>query len=205
MTKCHIVQDLLPHYIDGLVSAETETDIDRHLQECDACRTLHAKLSVPIENAASQTDKKEIDFLKKVRKKTVKKMLAGFAVIVLIFASLTYFLAIGSPVSKEDLVFTTYVVGDDWRIDLELTNDKALLVRTEPIYGEKNSSGVRPVVGFLVKPYQVLPSPILEADNKSFMFGSPIKSFTELDHKVVLRLGNDDIVFTSDNYDKPQP
>jgi hypothetical protein len=205
MTKCHIVQDLLPSYIDGLVSAETEADIHQHLQECDACRALHGKLSAPIENATSQTDKKEIDFLKKVRKKTTKKMVVGLAVSLLIFASLTFFLAIGSPVSKEDLIYTTNVVGDEWRMDLELTNGKALLVRTEPIYGEENSKGIKPVVGIVVKPYQLLPSPLLEGDNKTFMFGSTITSFNEHDYKIILRLGDGDIVYTSANYDKQQP
>lgn len=205
MTKCHIVQDLLPSYIDGLVRAETETDIHQHLQECDACRALHAKLSAPIENAAAQTDKKEIDFLKKVRKKTTKKMAAGLAVLLLIFASLTYFLAIGSPVSKEDLIYTTNVAGDEWRMNMELTNGKALLVRTEQIYGEENSKGVKPIVGVLVKPYQLLPSPLLEGDNTTFMFGSTINSFNKHDYKIILRLGDGDIVFTSNNYDKQQP
>ncbi|GAA3413478.1 zf-HC2 domain-containing protein [Paenibacillus hodogayensis] len=205
MTKCHIVQDLLPSYLDGLVSAETETDIRQHLQDCDACRALHAKLSAPIENTSSQSDKKEIDFLKKVRKKTIQKMLAGFTALLLLVAALTYFLAIGSPVSKKDLIYTTSVDGDQWRINMELTNGKALLVRTESIYGEENSSGVKPIVGVLLKPYQVLPSPLLEGDNNSFMFGSTINSFTKSDYKIILRLGNDDVIFTSDNYDKQKP
>lgn len=197
MIKCHIIQDLLPSYIDGLLSAETEQDIHQHLQECEACRALHAKLAASIENPTFQVDKKEIDFLKKVRKNTAKKVAAGFTVLLLIFAALTYFLAIGSPVSKTNLQYTSSVVGDEWRINVELTNGKALLVRTEPIYGEKNSSGIRPIIGTLVKPYQVLPSPLLEADNTSFMFGSSIITSDKQEYKVILRLADGDIEFTS--------
>lgn len=202
MTKCHIVQDLLPSYIDGLVSVETENDIHQHLLECEACRALHAKLSAPIDNAASQSDQKEIDFLKKVRKNTTKKLVAGFTVLLLIFATLTYFIAIGSPVSKKDLIYTTHVAGDDWRMNIELTNGKALLVRTEPIYGKKNSMGNRQVVGFIVKPYQLLPSPLLKGENNTFIYGTSLNSFNQQDYKIILRLADGDIVLTSDNYDK---
>lgn len=205
MIKCHIVQDLLPSYIDGLLSAETEHDIRQHLQECEACYTLHAKLSASIDNADFQADKKEIDFLKKIRKNTTKKVAAGFAVLLIFFALLTYFFAIGSPVRKADLIYTTSVVGDQWRINMELTNGKALLVKTEPIYGETDSNGVNPIVGVLVKPHGLLPSPLLGSDNTSYMFGSTIDSFNKLNYKIVLRLGDGDIVFTSDNYDKQHP
>lgn len=211
MTKCHIIRDLLPAYIDGLVSAETENTVNQHLQECEACHELHAKLSAPIENHPSQMDKKEIDFLKKVRKKMSRKIVVGFAVLLLVFAVLTYFLAIGSPVNSKDLIYTTMIVeqewkvnsetvkGDVWQVDMELTNGKALLVRTEPIYGEKNSRGIRPVIGTIIKPYQLLPSPLLEKENNSFMFGTTIDSFIEQDHQVILRLADGDIVFTADD------
>lgn len=201
MIKCHIVQDLLPSYIDGLLSAETEHDIQQHLQECEACRVLRAKLSTSIDNANLHVNKNEIDFLKKVRKKTTKKVVLGLTVLLLIFALLTYFCAIGTPVSKADLIYTTNVEGDMWQINMELTNGKALLVKTEPIYGEKDSNGVKPIVGVLLKPRELLPSPILESDNTSFMFGTTIDSFNKSDYKVILRLGDDDIVFKSDNYE----
>ncbi len=157
MIQCHIVQDLLPNYIDDLLSTETEHDIQQHLQECEACLGLHAKLSASIDNADLHVNKKEIDFLKKVRKKTTKKVVTGFTVLLLIFALLTYFLAIGFPVSKADLINTTSDVGDTWRINMELTNGKALLVKTEPINGEKDSNGIKPIVGVLVKTHELLP------------------------------------------------
>ncbi|CAM3405574.1 zf-HC2 domain-containing protein [Paenibacillus lupini] len=202
MIKCHIVQDLLPSYIDGLLSAETEHDIQQHLQECETCRVLHAKLSTSLDNANLHVNKKEIDFLKKVRKITTKKVVTGLVILLLIFALLTYFFAIGSPVTKTDLIYTTNVKGDMWQINMELTNGKALLVKTETIYGEKDSNGIKPVIGVLVKPRELLPSPVLESDNTSFMFGSTTDSFNKHDYKVILRLGDGDIVFTSDNYDK---
>lgn len=199
MAKCYLVQDLLPSYIDGVVSPETEADIREHLQECEVCRSLHATLSLPIKNLTPPpSETKQIDFLKKIRKKTLTKLAVGFGLLLVLFAGLTYFMAIGSPVSKKDLQYTAYVEGDEWRLNLELTNGMSLLVRTEPIYGEKNSDGIQPVVGILVNPYQLIPSPLLERGNDSFMFGSTLGSFDRDGYKVILRMDDGDIEFTAD-------
>ena len=36
--KCEIIRDLLPSYIDGLTSTESNEMIEEHLQECAKCR-----------------------------------------------------------------------------------------------------------------------------------------------------------------------
>ena len=203
--KCHIAQDLMPSYMEGLLSAETEQDIKQHLQECEACRTLHAHLSASINSVKPQVDEREIDFLKKVRKKLTKKVVIAFAALLLIFALLTYFFAIGSTVRKQDLVYTTSIVGDMWEINMELTNGKALFVKTESLYGDPNDQGIKPIIGAIVTPRELLPSPILEGDNTSFMYGTTIDSFTKSNYKVVLRLADGDVVFTSSNYNDRQP
>lgn len=38
MSKCSVVRDLLPIYLDGETSAETSDMIKSHLEECDECR-----------------------------------------------------------------------------------------------------------------------------------------------------------------------
>lgn len=202
MTPCYLIQDLLPSYIDGLVQKETENEIQQHLQQCESCRALYTRLSAPIEQTPAVTDKKHIDFLKKVRKAYGKKMAIGFAACLLIFALFTYFMAIGTPVSKPNLQYTTRIAGDMWQIEMELTNGKALLVRTEPIYGEADDSGVKPIVGVLLKPHQVIPSPLLERGNNRFLFGTSTDSFHK-PYKVVLRLADGDIVFSSENIVQP--
>ena len=36
--KCEVVRDLLPLYVDGVVSEESRKMIEEHLEECDDCR-----------------------------------------------------------------------------------------------------------------------------------------------------------------------
>ena len=36
--KCEIVKDLLPSYIDGLTSAESNSEVEAHLETCQECK-----------------------------------------------------------------------------------------------------------------------------------------------------------------------
>ncbi|WP_455544325.1 zf-HC2 domain-containing protein [Intestinibacter sp.] len=42
--KCNIVEDLMPLYIDDLVSESTKEDIENHLNECDNCNKNYERL-----------------------------------------------------------------------------------------------------------------------------------------------------------------
>ena len=43
--SCNIVQDLLPMYVDGLLTPESQSEVKKHLEECETCRELCARLS----------------------------------------------------------------------------------------------------------------------------------------------------------------
>lgn len=70
--KCCIVKDLLPGYIDGLTSEETNEEIRIHLENCGACNTVYRQMSeeIPIEAQAAE---EEIDFLKKLKERMHRK------------------------------------------------------------------------------------------------------------------------------------
>ena len=36
--SCHIIQDILPLYVDGIVSEDTKEMVEEHLRECESCR-----------------------------------------------------------------------------------------------------------------------------------------------------------------------
>ena len=42
--KCNLVEDLMPLYIDDLVSDDTKQDIEEHLSKCEACRSMCEEL-----------------------------------------------------------------------------------------------------------------------------------------------------------------
>lgn len=69
MLKCYIVKDLLPSYIDELLSEETTAEVEQHLKECDDCRLDYEKMKAPVKTPLMSTTDMEVDFLKKVRHK----------------------------------------------------------------------------------------------------------------------------------------
>ncbi len=62
---CSVVRDMLPLLADGLLSAESETLLREHLKSCDACRKMFEEMTEP--EIMTETDKLELDYLKKVR------------------------------------------------------------------------------------------------------------------------------------------
>lgn len=52
--KCTIIQDVLPLYIDEVVSQDTKEMVDEHLQHCDKCKmeyeSMKRALYIPVEN-----------------------------------------------------------------------------------------------------------------------------------------------------------
>lgn len=66
---CEIIQDLLPSYIDGLTSDVTNSFIEEHIVECNNCKNILKDMREPVTKPVDVIEKKEIDFLKKTRKK----------------------------------------------------------------------------------------------------------------------------------------
>ena len=81
--NCNIVRDLLPSYIDGLCSTETEREIKEHLMNCDACKKVYEAMQTEItdeivEKLGMKNDEKqqELSVLRSM-KKVMKKRLAA--------------------------------------------------------------------------------------------------------------------------------
>lgn len=55
--KCSVIQDLLPLYVDGVVSDDTKLLVNEHLLTCEICKNeyeqMKGTLYVPIENKAT--------------------------------------------------------------------------------------------------------------------------------------------------------
>ena len=63
--RCEIVQDLLPSYVDGLTSDETNEAIKDHLADCVSCRDMYERMKADETSAEENSEvmekeKKEI-------------------------------------------------------------------------------------------------------------------------------------------------
>ncbi|HCK88400.1 MAG TPA: hypothetical protein DHW39_06285 [Erysipelotrichaceae bacterium] len=114
--ECHVVQDLLPMYADGLVSEKTGKDIEEHLAGCRECSEMlrEMKLETEIEKSAEM---KKIDYLKKVRNRT-KKIVIGVTAAALLILAVPFFRYFVIGQKETSLIWKAAV------------NDKNLVVET---------------------------------------------------------------------------
>lgn len=99
--KCSIVQDLLPNYIEGLTSDDTNKTIKEHLDTCTACKNLHDQMIADI-NTPVKAPKIELMFLKKVKRTRV--LAAGLCIVLaLVLSYLLYHSEYHYTVDKGDL------------------------------------------------------------------------------------------------------
>ena len=66
---CAVARDLMPSCADGLASEETNEALRRHTETCEACRAAFEKMKAPENTPATEKEKTEIAYLKKVNKK----------------------------------------------------------------------------------------------------------------------------------------
>ena len=69
--SCHIIQDILPLYVDGIVSEDTKEMVEEHLRECESCRKeaeyMQERIVLPNKKEFYQ---KEQEMLQKIQAQT---------------------------------------------------------------------------------------------------------------------------------------
>ena len=83
--NCEIVKDLLPSYIEGILSEETKKFVEEHINNCPKCKLMLEKMKKnEINNKIDPNDQIEIDHLKKYRRKMKSLKIALFVIILLV-------------------------------------------------------------------------------------------------------------------------
>jgi|GEM_PF-850855 len=226
MIRCHIVKDLLPSHIDGLLSPETEQDVTQHLAECGDCRVLHQQMQMPLAANPIPAADKEVKYLLKLKTATAKKLGIALAALALVFVTLAGLFVIGLPVSSAEIEYETWLSaetsivplpkqhsgesGNDtiqvlsyntWNIETALVNDKGFAMRVQPVYGKPDKNGVRPLECVILTPRKVIPTELTGSvgSNQTHGYHCDVDNFYQNGFKVILRLGDGDIEFTKFN------
>ena len=196
MLSCNVVKDLLPSYIEGLVSEETAREIETHLAECADCRSEYEQMTAPMEMVITQ-EEKELDYLKKVRTKNRLRVLYS-AISIPILLVVIMFTARFFPseilVNSADFDFAIYRYEADYfnfMIDMRLTNGHSLV--SEGFDFEFNHLGL--VNRFILSPRQTWRSLDLMESLFSLGFAAYDEPVAD-DFLFIIRLEDQDIVFT---------
>ncbi|MBQ6569362.1 MAG: DUF4825 domain-containing protein [Clostridia bacterium] len=116
---CEIVQDLLPSYIDGVTSEKTTAAVSEHLEGCENCTAVYENMKD--DNASEPQQIREVNFLKKTKKKALAITLIGIAAafalaIVLLFVR---FCVVSRDVSNSVIVLSSKI-SNEKNLDIEL-------------------------------------------------------------------------------------
>lgn len=102
--ECEIVKDLLFSYKDGVVSNSSKEFIEEHLKGCESCSKVLGEIK---EDTVKCDEKKEIDYLKKVKNKITKKnkilMIGGIILIISIILNMIVFISYYSAASTMEI------------------------------------------------------------------------------------------------------
>lgn len=103
-TECEVVQDLLLGYVDDTLNAESKRLVEKHLVECETCIGILKEIKEDIKQNENN-QQKEIDYLKKIRRKSkIKSILIAIGIILVIVLGfyINKFIKINSIMSKLD-------------------------------------------------------------------------------------------------------
>ncbi len=87
--ECNIVRDLLPLYIENMVSAETKEFVEAHLSKCPECNELYLSMTEKsAEEIADDEAQKKILPLRLVKRKLLCKKIVASAISVVVLLAI---------------------------------------------------------------------------------------------------------------------
>ena len=113
--SCEVVRDLLPTYVDGLASAETNALVEEHVEHCASCRSVLELMRADMgdSSAPGTDDQHEIDFLRRNRRRNGRIFLTSVvgALLVIALALAAKAFVIGSKTTPGSLASAATVEG----------------------------------------------------------------------------------------------
>jgi len=120
--SCEVVRDLLPTYVEGLTSNETNALVEEHVEGCAACRSMLETMRADMGSSTlpGEDDQHEIDFLRRNRRRNSRIILTSIvgalAAILVVLAANLY--VIGSNTAPGSLASAATVEGTHLALDL---------------------------------------------------------------------------------------
>lgn len=68
--NCDIVRDLMPGYIDGVLSGAGSSAVREHLEDCEECGQLYADMKADVDKGSTPVEQAAIDGFQKIRTRT---------------------------------------------------------------------------------------------------------------------------------------
>lgn len=120
--SCAVVRDLLPLFVEGLTSEETSAAVEAHLAVCPDCAALRDAMASPAEPAETAEQDREVDYLKTVKRKSGRRVVAAVLCTVLLIAAgfAAKIFIIGTPAQEGEL-FVAEAVEENGTLRLSIS------------------------------------------------------------------------------------
>ena len=140
---CDVVKDLMPSYIDGLSSDTTNRLIEDHVAGCAGCTKMLQDMrgDTGIPPIPETEEKKELDFLKKNRKRNRMVLLLSIAGALVLIMAVLYirFFVIGEVITGQMDIYDIRVDGNELSIKGTARSNAYYVVKG---FSEKEEDGV---------------------------------------------------------------
>lgn len=144
--ECSVVRDVLPLYLENMVSEGTTVFVKEHLENCADCAAEweHLKSGRQIDVVEAPQRKHDAEAIMAVKKKIAKIILKAVAVVCLVFAVLLcavlIYTGISYPVTKNDISLSTETDGGYSYIIMEINAGKSVYFdsKTEEVLNSQN-------------------------------------------------------------------
>ncbi|MDR0974468.1 MAG: zf-HC2 domain-containing protein [Ruminococcus sp.] len=105
MLSHNVVKDLLPGYIDGICSDETNSEIKEHLTDCYECNSVYKAMKEP-ELPEEIPVTKDLDYLKKIRKRNLRRVLIAVGSVLICAVAFVFIFVVGVPADRDNIQVT---------------------------------------------------------------------------------------------------
>ena len=109
--ECSYVRDLLPLYIDEIVSDETQSQLTEHLKKCESCRAIYQDMKKEVADMRLKNIDSQKNFLKQIRKSFILNtvnILMGLAIVICFIVNL----AVNHDITWFPIVAVSILYGD---------------------------------------------------------------------------------------------
>ncbi len=114
--KCDIVRDLMPGYIDGVISEAGSSAVREHMEGCGECRRIFAEMKEEVAGQSTPKEQAALDGFKKIRSRTrylkVAAALGGLLLAALVIGVFLKVYVVGSLL-EQGAVMTSSVMYDE--------------------------------------------------------------------------------------------
>ena len=144
--ECSVVQDLLPLYLENMVSEGTMVFVKEHLENCSDCAAEFERLKSGKQIDVAGAPQREHDaevitaFKKKIAKRIMEAVTAVCFVFAVLFSAVLLYMSIDYPVTKDNISLSTKRDSEYAYIILETEAGKSLQFdsKTEDILNDRN-------------------------------------------------------------------